>query len=168
MSAGIGKREKWGYGAAFGLTVAADQWFKHWITVQIPLGSGKTLPMIPGIVHLTYIQNRGAAFGMLQGKRWYFLALLAAFCVLVIWALRTGQLPDRFSRWLAVLATGGAVANGIDRALRGYVVDMFELEFMHFAVFNLADFVMNVCAILFVIHMLLHWKKLEGSGPQPL
>ena len=58
-------------------------------------------------------------------------------------------------RWLAVLAMAGAIGNGIDRALYGYVVDMFELEFMHFAVFNIADIAINVCCILFVLLMLL-------------
>ena len=159
MNSGIKKKEAALQAVAFAAVVAADQWFKHWITVHIPLGSGKTIPLVPGVIHLTHLQNRGAAFGMLQGKRWFFLALLAAFCVLVVWALCTGQLPDRYSRSLAVLATGGAVANGIDRFLLGYVVDMFELEFMRFAVFNIADAVMNVCAVLFVLHLLLHWRE---------
>ena len=52
-------------------------------------------------------------------------------------------------------AMAGAIGNGIDRALYGYVVDMFELEFMHFAVFNIADIAINVCCILFVLLMLL-------------
>ena len=52
------------------------------------------------------------------------------------------------------------IGNGIDRALYGYVVDMFELEFMHFAVFNIADIDINVCCILFVLLMLLR-KELK-------
>ena len=51
--------------------------------------------------------------------------------------------------------TSELLGNGIDRALYGYVVDMFELEFMHFAVFNIADIAINVCCILFVLLMLL-------------
>ncbi len=149
----------------FLLVVAGDQLFKAWIVKHIPLnasqGSGN-LPLIPGIVHLTHIHNQGAAFGMLQGGRWLFLLLLAAFAVLVLWALRTNQLSDPFSRVLAVLGLGGAVANGIDRALYGYVVDMFELEFMRFAVFNVADAVMNVCVVLFILWMLFHREAKDG------
>ena len=111
--------------------------------------------LIPGVVHLTHIRNSGVAFGMFSGGRWLFLALLAAFCVIVVWALVRHKLTAPWERWLAVLAMAGAIGNGIDRALYGYVVDMFELEFMHFAVFNIADIAINVCCILFVLLMLL-------------
>ena len=151
------KKGRWGlYCALFLLTVAADQWFKHWITVHIPLdpASTDTIPLLPGVVHLSHIHNEGAAFGMMEGGRWIFLALLCVFCGLVIYALKTNWLSDEFSRIVAVLAAAGAVGNGIDRALYGYVVDMFELEFMRFAVFNVADSVLCVCAALFVIKTL--------------
>ena len=145
------------YVLVFAAVVAADQGLKSWVAGHIPLnaGPGDQIPLVPGFMHLTYIQNRGAAFGMLQGGRWFFLALLAMFCVLAVWALATNRLQRPAERWLAVLAMVGAVGNGIDRALHGYVVDMFELEFMEFAVFNIADFVINVSCIAFVLLVLL-------------
>ncbi len=155
-------RQAAAYAAGVALVIAADQLFKSWITAHIPLNAGQgtgNIPLIPGVVHLTYIRNSGAAFGMLQGGRWIFLLLLAAFCVLVVWALHRNILRAPLQRWLAVLAAAAAVANGIDRALRGYVVDMFELEFMRFAVFNVADAVMNVCAVLFVLLLLFQKEK---------
>ena len=115
--------------------------------------------MIPGFIHLTHIHNSGVAFGMLQGGRWAFLALLAVFAAVVIWALAKRKLTAPWERWLAVLALSGALGNGIDRALHGYVVDMLELEFIRFAVFNLADFVINVSCIAFVILTLFPRKK---------
>lgn len=160
-----GRMTVW-YLLAIGLVIAADQGLKAWTVAHIPLnaGSAEHVPLLPGVIHLTYIQNRGAAFGMMQGGRWVFLALLAAFCAVVIWALAANKLTRPMERWLAVLALGGAVGNGIDRALYGYVVDMFELEFMEFAVFNLADFVINVTCILFVIVVLLEDR---GKRKQP-
>lgn len=161
------KREGVLLSLAFVLSVAADQWFKHWITEHIPLGAGQgsgNLPLIPGVLHLTHVHNDGAAFSMLRGGRWLFLALLACFCALVVWALVTDQLPTAFLRWMAVLAAGGAVGNGIDRALYGYVVDMFETEFIRFAVFNIADIIMCVCAGLFVIYLLFH-RELLADAP---
>ena len=142
----------------FVLSVALDQWFKFWIRAHIPLDAtaAEELPLLPGIVHLTHIHNYGAAFGMMQGGRWIFLGLLVFFCALVIWAMKSGWLPDRFSRFLAVLAAGGAIGNGIDRFFYGYVVDMFEVEFMDFAVFNIADSFLCVSAALFMIWTLLH------------
>ena len=144
------------YCVLFALTVAADQLFKRWITLRIPLNPApsETLPMLPGVVHLTHIHNSGAAFGMMEGGRWIFLGLLAVFCGLVVYALKTRWFSDEFTRITAVLAAAGAVGNGIDRAMYGYVVDMFELEFMRFAVFNVADSVLCVCAALFAIKTL--------------
>lgn len=156
MTSAQKRKQVIGYLAAFLTVIAADQLFKGWIVRHIPLGGGGDIPLLPGVIHLTYIRNAGAAFGLMQGGRWIFLILLAAFCALVVWALRTRQLTDGFSRWMAVLACGGAVANGVDRAVYGYVVDMFELEFVRFAVFNVADAVMNVCAVLFLLRLLLH------------
>ena len=102
------------------------------------------------MVHLSHIRNEGVAFGMLQGGRWAFVALLGVFCALVLWALCTGKLTASWERWLAVLAMGGALSNGIDRAVYGYVTDMLELEFMRFAVFNVADCFICVCAVLYM------------------
>ena len=123
-----------GYVLASLAIIAADQALKAWVVRNIPLNASaaQQRALIPGVVHLTHIRNSGVAFGMFSGGRWLFLALLAAFC-----------------------AMAGAIGNGIDRALYGYVVDMFELEFMHFAVFNIADIAINVCCILFVLLMLL-------------
>ena len=157
------KRRMWlWYLLAVVLVIAADQALKFWTVANIPLNAAPEdeIPMIPGLVHLTYIRNTGAAFGMMQGGRWLFLLLLAAFCVLVVWAIRTNKLTDEFQRILAVLAVGGAIGNGIDRAAYGYVVDMFEVEFMNFAVFNLADAVLCVACFLFVIAVLLEdWRQ---------
>ena len=145
----------------FALAVGADQLLKRYIVAHIPLDPAPAdqLPLLPGVVHLTHIHNYGAAFSMLQGRRWFFLGLLGLFCVLVVVAIRKQWLVDEFSRVLAVLAAGGAVGNGIDRAALGYVVDMFEVEFMHFAVFNLADAILCVCAALYTVKTL--WEMAE-------
>ena len=132
--------------------IALDQAFKAWTAAHIPLNASaaEQIPVIPGFIHLTHIHNSGVAFGMLQGGRWAFLALLGVFCALVLWALCTGKLTASWERWLAVLAMGGALSNGIDRAVYGYVTDMLELEFMRFAVFNVADCFICVCAVLYM------------------
>ena len=149
--------------------IAADQGLKFWTVANIPLNPtpAEEIGMIPGVVHLTYIRNTGAAFGMMQGGRWLFLLLLAAFCAMVIWAIKTGKLTDAFQRWLAVAAVGGAIGNGIDRAAYGYVVDMFEVEFMNFAVFNLADAVLCVACFLFIPAVLLEDRRLKKQSVTP-
>lgn len=142
--------------------VALDQWFKSWIVGHIPLNSG-TLPLLPGVVHLSHIHNSGAAFSMLEGSRVFFLLLLALFAVLVGRAIRSRFLETEFDCWVAALAVGGALGNGIDRFRMGYVVDMFELEFMRFAVFNIADIVLCVCAGLYVLRVLTSKEKTEAK-----
>ncbi len=133
--------------------IAADQWFKLWVTEHIPLDTG-TLPLLPGVVHLSHIHNYGAAFSMLEGSRVFFLLLLGVFAFLVVRGIRTCFLETSFDCWVAALALGGALGNGIDRYRMGYVVDMFELEFMRFAVFNIADIALCVCAGLYVLRVL--------------
>ncbi len=117
-----------GYVLASLAIIAADQALKAWVVRNIPLNASAALPraLIPGVVHLTHIRNSGVAFGMFSGGRWLFLALLTAFCVIVVWALVRHKLTAPWERWLAVLAMAGAIGNGIDRAL--YVFDEADLR----------------------------------------
>ena len=151
------KSPVWLYIVVSGAVIGLDQLFKWWVRNNIPLypSASEQIPLIPGVIHLSHIRNAGVAFGLLQGGRWAFLALLAVFCALVIWAISTGRLASPWERWLGVLAMAGALGNGIDRALYGYVVDMLEVEFISFPVFNLADCVINVSCVLFIILTLL-------------
>ena len=144
--------------------IAVDQGYKKYIVDTMALGESRT--WIPGVLDITFIRNTGAAFGMMKGGRWAFLVLLAAFCVLVVWAIRTNRIADGFSRWMAVLALGGALSNGIDRAVAGSVVDMFEPTFIQFAIFNVADAVMNVCAVLFILRMLFSKEPSPAEAPE--
>ena len=114
------------YVLAAAAVIALDRLTKVWVRAHIPLdpSASEEIPLIPGVVHLSHIRNEGVAFGMLQGGRWAFVALLGVFCALVLWALCTGKLTASWERWLAVLAMGGALSNGIDRAVYGYVTDI--------------------------------------------
>ena len=159
-----GRKQALGYVLGAAAVIAVDQGYKAHIVKNFAYGEART--WIPGIMDLRFIRNTGAAFGMMKGGRWMFLALLAAFCALVVWAIRTGKLNDRFSCWMAVLATGGALSNGIDRAMAGSVVDMFEPTFINFAIFNIADAVMNVCAVLFILRMLLTKEEPAEATPE--
>ena len=152
------------YALAAAAVIALDQLSKAWIRAHIPLdpSAAEELPLIPGVIRLSHIHNEGVAFGMLQGGRWAFVALLGVFCALVIWALCAGKLPAPWERWLAVLALGGAPSNGIDRAVHGYVVDMLETEFIRFPVFNVADCFICVSAFAY---MILTMMKKDG-GPE--
>jgi signal peptidase II len=157
------KSPLWAYILVSAAVVALDQLFKAWVRANIPLypSAAEQIPLIPGVIHLSHIRNAGVAFGLLQGGRWAFLALLGVFCGLVIWAIATGKLTAPWEKWLGVLAMAGALGNGIDRALYGYVVDMLEVEFISFPVFNLADCVINVSCVLFMLLTLFKKEETE-------
>ena len=163
-----GKKDPVGlYILASAAVIALDQLSKAWVRANIPLNPSpaEQIGVIPGVLHLSHIRNAGVAFGLLQGGRWAFLALLAVFCALVIWAIAADKLTRPWERWLGVLAMAGAIGNGIDRALCGYVVDMLEVEFISFPVFNLADCVINVSCVLFVLLTLLQKEDKQTKTP---
>lgn len=137
--------------AAFAvLIVILDQWTKYLTVTHIPLGS--IVPVWDGVFHFTHIRNTGMAFSMLEGGRWFFLVVtLIAFVVLFI-ALKKKWVTHPVGLWALAMIAGGAVGNLIDRVLYGYVVDMIEVEFMRFAVFNVADCAVVCGAILLVIY----------------
>lgn len=133
----------------------ADQWLKYWVTVNITLSTGSQ-ELIPGIVKLVNIHNSGAAFGLLDNvdyARWIFLAVTAVFVVVIAVLLVRRVFDSRFAVWCEVLFLTGAIGNCIDRVFLGYVVDMFKLEFVNFAVFNIADAVLVVSCLMFVIYV---------------
>ena len=137
--------------AAFAvLIVALDQWTKYLTVQNIPLG--EIVPFWDGVFHFTHIRNTGMAFSMLEGGRWFFLVMtLAAFALMAV-ALKKKWVSHPVGLVALFMIAGGAVGNLIDRVWLGYVVDMIEVEFMRFAVFNVADCAVCVGAALLVIY----------------
>ena len=144
------------YAIIAAIILIGDQWLKYWVTVNITLSTGEAT-LIPGVVKLVNIHNNGAAFGLLgdaEYARWLFLGVAALFVIVIIVVLAKHMFKSRFANWCAVLALAGAVGNCIDRALYGYVVDMFKVEFMDFAVFNVADIFLVLACFAFIIYLI--------------
>lgn len=148
------------YALAVVLVLILDQWLKYWVTISIPLNIGSQ-ELIPGIVSLVNIHNYGAAFGILDSGdwRWAFVAIAAVFTAFAVYALKKGLIQHAIGRWAMVGVLAGAIGNCIDRALYGYVVDMFKLEFMDYAIFNVADMFISCCGVLFCLYIIF-----SGSG----
>lgn len=137
------------------LVLIADQLMKYWVTANITLNSG-SVELIPGILKLVNIHNDGAAFSLFPGYRWIFVGLAAAVTIAVILALIFHWIKSGFGRWMAVLTMAGALGNAIDRAIYGYVVDMFVIEPVKFIqVFNVADIFITVGGILFCLYLII-------------
>lgn len=128
---------------------ALDQLTKYWVVQTFP-NIGDTIPLWLGVFHFTYVINTGAAFSFFESGakwlRWLSLAVSLGLMALAWWGEKmkvTEQLGYGF-----ILA--GALGNGLDRFLFGYVVDFFDFRLINFPVFNLADVFINF-GILFLL-----------------
>lgn len=127
-------------------------------------GLPQTIPALDGVFHLTHFHNTGMAFSLLEGARWLFLALTVLILTVAVLAVVKKWLTHPLSLVALTFIVGGGIGNMIDRALHGAVVDMIELEFMNFAVFNVADSFVCVGAALLVIWAIFFDRK----KPEPV
>lgn len=142
--------------------VAADQITKALVVNYIPLY--EQVPVLPGVVGLTYVRNFGAAFSSFQGMQWLFALIFLVFTVLVVWEYRKKSMPfSKFERWCIAAIYGGGLGNMIDRLRFGYVVDMIETKFIDFPVFNVADCFITCGCIALIAHLVFFnkdfWKE---------
>lgn len=119
-----------------------------------------TYPLWQDVFHLTYTENRGAAFGMLQGGRWFFIVATVVVCGGVIWFLYKDRKRMHLLMKISLaLILGGALGNFIDRVWLGYVRDMFSAVIFNFAIFNVADMALSIgCGLLFLDLLFLKGK----------
>ena len=133
--------------------VGLDQWTKLLTVQNIPLFGN--VKVIPGLFGLTYTQNTGGAWSMMEGMIWLFVVIFIAFAACMLWELITKKFGlTKFEHWCLVAILGGGLGNMIDRVRLGYVVDMICLEFINFPVFNVADCFITCGCILLIVHML--------------
>lgn len=143
------------------LVVVLDQVTKYLTVAHIPLGTA--VPAVPGLFQLTYVRNTGMAFSMLEGGRWFFLVMTLAALGLMVLAVKKRWIRHPLGLWALAAIAGGAVGNLIDRIRLGYVIDMIEVTFMKFAVFNVADCFVVCGAILLVIYAFFLDRKEENK-----
>ena len=140
------------------MLILLDQLSKQWIVNHIPLNAIRKC--VPGIFSLTYLRNYGAAFSILQNQQWFFtvitLAVVGAACYYFIKNIN-GNFWFLFGLLLII---SGGIGNFIDRLRLGYVIDMVHLDFMNFAIFNLADSYLTVGVVILFIAL---WKEEENG-----
>ncbi|AKL95552.1 lipoprotein signal peptidase LspA [Clostridium aceticum] len=116
------------------------------------------IPIIKNVLHFTYVENRGAAFGVLQGQRWFFIimtVLIVGF--IVIYFRKNKNYPKPMMLGLSLIV-GGAAGNLVDRVLYNFVVDF--IDFRIWPVFNIADSAIVIGQIL-VIYVILKYDDLS-------
>lgn len=135
------------------ILIVCDQLIKWLVVSHIQLNTA--ISFIPGVLSFAHLHNYGAAWSILTGQQWFFsvitviaLALMGYF----FWRLRKQKL---YSIGLVVMIAG-TIGNFIDRIRLGYVVDMFQLDFINFPIFNFADSCLTIGVIILIIAV---WKE---------
>ena len=114
-----------------------------------------TLPIIKDVLHLTYAENRGAAFGMLANNRWVFLIISTVAILAMIGYLFSGLSEGKLAGISLAMLISGGIGNMIDRISLGYVVDFIDFRLINFAIFNGADSFVCVGAGLLILSLVL-------------
>lgn len=146
------------------LMIALDQVVKYWALTS--LQAQQTIPLLENVFHLTYVENRGAAFSLFAqfDSRWIFVALAVIVSVAIVVVLYKHLIQTALGRWSLVLVAAGALGNAIDRVAHGFVVDLFDFRLIHFPVFNVADIFICVGGVLFVIYFLFQHKDEDTAS----
>lgn len=142
------------------ILVGADQLSKYLIDSYML--EGETIPLISNFFHITYVKNRGIAFGMFQGK----LDIISIATIIAIVAIAYYLYKERnklsvVEKMGFIYILAGAIGNMIDRAFRGYVVDMVDFRGIWSYVFNLADVWINMGVVFVLLDQLILRKKRE-------
>ena len=138
-----------------------DQWVKHYVTVNIPLGDAQ--PFLPGLVELRTVHNYGAAWSSFSGMRWLLVAVTSVIVIAVAVVLLRRIVRHPLGVAAGFLILSGGVGNIIDRVRLGYVVDMFNLLFINYPVFNVADILVVCGAVLCCIYYLWFYERYDKA-----
>ena len=137
------------------LVLILDQVSKILCANLLPALPNASLPLWNGVFNLTYVENRGAAFGMLSGVPWLLHTVTAVLVLAIIFILaaRYKAMP-RLMRYSICLILAGALGNVIDRIFLGYVRDMLDFCLINFYIFNVADAAITVGGVLLALDIL--------------
>lgn len=131
--------------------VGLDQLTKFLIVKNLAV-LGTIAPFIPGVVQLRYTHNYGASFSILQGKQVFLITFTGVAMLVLMFLLFRGKFKSNAEKIAFIFIIGGGIGNLIDRVINGYVVDFIDLQFMNFAVFNVADCFVCVGVLLYIIY----------------
>lgn len=147
--------------------ILADQLTKYLAVLY--LKDRSALVLWEGVFELSYLENRGAAFGILQGRKVFFLIATAIFLMVLVWFFHRLPASRRFLplQMISVLIGAGAVGNMIDRIWHNYVVDFFYFSLIDFPIFNVADIYVTVSCALLIIFILFYYKEEDWEAIFP-
>lgn len=139
--------------------VAGDQLLKGWVVTHLAVG--ESAPLLPGVVQLTRLHNTGAAWSSFSGKTGLLAAVTIVLMLAVAWLLVKRIVRHPLGVTAGVLVLGGGIGNVIDRVCRGYVLDMLDLQFVDYPIFNLADCFVVIGVVLGAAYYLWCYDKYD-------
>ncbi|EEL39001.1 Lipoprotein signal peptidase [Bacillus cereus Rock3-29] len=139
--------------------IAIDQ-ISKWLIVK-NLELGMSIPIIDNVLYITSHRNRGAAWGILENKMWFFYIITVVFVVFIVMYMKKYAKTDKLLGISLGLILGGAIGNFIDRVFRQEVVDFIHVYIFsyNYPVFNVADSALCIGVVLIIIQTLLEGKK---------
>lgn len=144
------------------LMVGVDQLTKYLVLQNLDLY--QSVPVIDKVLNFTYIQNKGAVFGIMQEMRWLLISFSAVILVVCIGILIKKSFKSKMMYWALSLVLSGGIGNMIDRIFRGYVVDFIDVQFVDFYIFNVADCCVVVGVILIFLYFIIDTYKDYRNG----
>jgi len=163
----IGWRDNRGVWLTTLAVLLVDQLSKLWVVSRIPPES--SIEIIPGFFNLTFVTNRGIAFGLMPGRTWLFITASFAAVVLLLLFFTTLDRDERLRRIACAFILGGALGNLADRVRLHYVVDFIDLYWQqyHWPAFNVADIAVCLGIGMFLISIAFEVReeRLSGAGP---
>ncbi len=147
------------YSSVISLGIIFDQITKLLASKFLGPKIGTTFPLIKNVFHFTYVENTGAAFGSFKDARWVFMVTSTVMIVALSLYLYLGFAENRiYAASIAMIISGG-IGNMIDRIGYGYVIDFLDFRLINFAVFNVADSLVCVGAVLLALAVILDIKR---------
>lgn len=146
------------------LLIAVDQLVKYWVVAHLAVG--ETAPLLPGFVELLRLHNYGAAWSSFSGMRYLLIALTSMLMVFLAVLLVKKIVRHPLGLTAVTLTLAGGIGNLIDRIRLGYVVDMFNFQFISYPVFNVADMCIVFGVILLLVYYLFFYEKYDGKNAQ--
>ena len=148
-----------------GLLVVIDYFIKQW--AMLSLKPIKSIDIFPDILSLTYHENFGAAFGILQNKQFFLVGVTSILLIGIVVAILMKKIDGHLLLSSFSLILAGGLGNLIDRVAMGYVVDYIYFEPINFPIFNFADSCVVVGTGLMIIYILFFDEKKENKPVEP-
>ncbi len=145
----------------FILLTLFDQFTKQWAVLH--LKGNDPIVLIPNVFELHYLENRGAAFGIMQGRAVLFVVITILVCAVIVYLYARIPFERKFRilRILMVFIAAGAVGNFVDRLTQNYVVDFFYISLINFPIFNVADICVTVSVIVLILVVIFKYKDAD-------